>query len=269
MKLITVATHSESYFPYLKKSCEKYNAHLDILGWGEKWDGYITKLKLVMNYIQDLPDDEIICFIDSFDVIMLRPLDELEKTFRSFNKLTGHNVIVGYDQSPSLFINQLTTIHFGTCHGILLNSGTYIGFVKYIKQMLKTISNHSSKDDQIALTEYVQKNPHNIHIDTSCIFFITINYPIGDFICDERIKIENKTLFYRGIKPFFAHGNGNTNMDKLIYKLGYKINIKIKREIQNNIISIQYKKVINNYLYFFVYLINIIFFVLFLYKNNY
>ena len=98
MKLITVATHSEAYFPYLKQSCEKNNADLIVLGWGKKWDGYITKLKLVMNYCKSLEDDDIICFVDSFDVIMLRPINELEKAFRVFHKLTDHTIIVGYDQ---------------------------------------------------------------------------------------------------------------------------------------------------------------------------
>ncbi len=50
-----------------------------------------------------------------------------------------------------------------------------------------------------------------------------------------------------------------------------ELKLKIKKEIQNNVISIQYKKVINNYLYFFIYLIFIIFiiYVFFYLKNNY
>lgn len=37
MRLVTVATHSERYFPYLLESCKRVDAKLDVLGWGQPW----------------------------------------------------------------------------------------------------------------------------------------------------------------------------------------------------------------------------------------
>jgi len=64
----------------------------------KKWTGYSFKLELMMEYKSD---DEIICFIDSFDVILLRPIQELESFFTSYHSLTGVRLIVGYDIRPS------------------------------------------------------------------------------------------------------------------------------------------------------------------------
>ena len=52
VRLVNVATHSESYFPWLQESCKRYNTNLEILGWGEKWQGYSWKFTLMLNYLK-------------------------------------------------------------------------------------------------------------------------------------------------------------------------------------------------------------------------
>jgi hypothetical protein len=55
---VTVATHSERYFPYLKLSAEKYGHHLVILGWGQKWQGLTWKFQPMKEYLKSIPKDE-------------------------------------------------------------------------------------------------------------------------------------------------------------------------------------------------------------------
>jgi hypothetical protein len=247
MRLVTIATHSDMYFPFLKKSCRKYNSPLTVLGWGQPWPGFSFKSKLIKEYLIDVPDDEIVCVTDSFDVILLRPIEELESFFRQYSELTGIRIIVGFDIKPSSIVSSINHLQFGTCHGLSLNAGTYIGFVKEIKHMINEIYIDPSLDDQILLTEYVQKYPHRVHIDTSSFFFLTINNPTGEFIYDTHIKIEHDMLYYRGIRPFFAHGNGNTDMTRLIKELGYKISHKEINSILTKSKGAQFKKVIEYY----------------------
>ena len=38
--IITIATNSELYFPYLVDSCKKNGIPLTVLGYGEKWTGF-------------------------------------------------------------------------------------------------------------------------------------------------------------------------------------------------------------------------------------
>lgn len=44
------------------------------------------KFKLMKEYVQNLPDDDIVCFVDGYDVIILEPVDKLEKLFRETGK---------------------------------------------------------------------------------------------------------------------------------------------------------------------------------------
>lgn len=247
MRLVTVATHSDLYFPFLKKSCRKYNSDITVLGWGQTWLGFSFKYKLMKEYLVDVSDDDIVCFIDSFDVLLLRPIDELESFFRAYSELTGVRIIVGFDLKPSTIVTTINHLQFGTCHGLSLNSGTYIGFAKELKNMIKEMYSDPSLDDQLLLTQYVQKYPHKVHIDTSSLFFLTINNPTGEFMYDSHIKVQDDKLYYRGIRPFFAHGNGNTNMIRLIKELGYKISDKAIDSILSKSKSAQFKKVVDYY----------------------
>lgn len=247
MRLVTVATHSDLYFPFLKKSCHKYNSDITVLGWGQPWPGFSFKSKLMKEYLIDVSDDDIVCVIDSFDVLLLRPIDELESFFRAYSELTGVRIIVGFDLKPSSIVSTINHLQFGTCHGVSLNAGTYIGFAKEIKHMIKEIYSDPSLDDQLLLTEYVQKYPHKVHIDTSSLFFLTINNPTGEFMYDSHIKVEDDMLYYRGIRPFFAHGNGNTDMTRLIKELGYKISDKVVDSILRKSKNAQFKKVVDYY----------------------
>ena len=40
LHIVTVATHSDYYFPYLKESFKKNGKELTVLGYGEKWKGF-------------------------------------------------------------------------------------------------------------------------------------------------------------------------------------------------------------------------------------
>ena len=48
------------------------------------------------------------------------------------------------------------------------------------------------------------------------------------------MKIHEGQLWYRGVKPFFAHGNGNTDMNYLIESLGYSMTDDEKRQISQS-----------------------------------
>ena len=62
MKLISIATHSDFYFPFLKKSCKRYDSELIVLGLGQPWPGFSFKSKLIKEYLQEMNDNEIICY---------------------------------------------------------------------------------------------------------------------------------------------------------------------------------------------------------------
>lgn len=209
MHLVTVATHSERYFPYLLKSCERFGEKLVVLGWGEAWGGFMMRFKLISKFLDNLHDNDIVCFIDAYDVILLRPFSELEEKFRK----TGSQVAVSAD----IWISR---VYFGSCKGETLNAGSYIGYVKTLKKIINTICNDydcSDKklDDQKILTEYCNKN--SIYIDKKCDMFYMLNHFYNNY------NIINHDLIYKNETPCILHGPGNINMDKILIKLGYDV----------------------------------------------
>ena len=85
MKIITVATHSQAYFPVLQESAKRHDITLVVLGWGQKWSGFGWKLQKLKDYIEFLPRDEIVVVLDAFDTLISAKVDELEKKFRKLN----------------------------------------------------------------------------------------------------------------------------------------------------------------------------------------
>lgn len=209
MKLVTVATHSERYFPILIESCKKYNIQLDVLGWNQEWKGFAMRYSLMKEYLDSLPDYEIVCFIDSYDVIMLKPLQELENKFVSMNA----DIVVAHD--TGIFHRFI----FGSCRNIKINAGTYIGYAYYLKKMISQIcidNDCTDKriDDQILLTKYCNEN--HLYVDTQSILFFTKKY-------NTACKVINQQLSYNNTYPCIIHGPGYGNLDNILEQLGYDV----------------------------------------------
>ena len=183
MKLITYATHSEGTFDELINN--KFNIPVKVLGWGEKWNGFMDKFKNMYSYIQTLPDDEIIIFIDGFDSVINQPLEVIEKTFLEFNS----DIVLSKDHVNPWPSGIFTKSSFGTCkNNNIANSGLYGGYNKNIKDLLKFILDKNySNDDQRNLNNAC-KYFNNIIIDTNRKLFHNLNYY-------ERYFHKSKTCF--------------------------------------------------------------------------
>ena len=121
---ICVATKSKLYFPYLKQLIPQ----LVVLGMGMKWTDYSLKIKLLMEYLETLKDDDIVCFIDAYDVLPTNNIVKLEKQFVKFiNKKSEVKMIVGGGVIKNRIQKIANDLVFGESP---INSGTYIGYVK-------------------------------------------------------------------------------------------------------------------------------------------
>ena len=242
VKLVTVATHSESYFPWLQESCARYNTNLEILGWGKKWQGYTWKFTLMLNYLKTVDPEELVCFIDGHDVLLLRPLNEIQEYYENINKISRKKIIFGVDLFDSKLFISMATVYFSSCNNFNINSGVYIGKAKDLLEIISTAKGTSANnsDDQVILTDYCIANTDIFYIDIDSIFILNFNNTdeIGN---NPNIKIEaknnNYSLSYKNSRPFFVHGPGNTEMFDLLKKLNYNITeeqiAKIKSKASN------------------------------------
>lgn len=220
MKLVAVATKSERYFPCLVESCKRHGARLDVLGWGKPWSGFMMKYDLLKEYLVGVPDSEIVCVIDAYDVVLLEPLDKLEGIFRS----TGARISVAKDKCANWFNSFFM---FGKCRHKPINAGTYIGYAADLRRMVYEICKmHECKnkklDDQKILTEYCKQN--EIHIDEAYrMFYLHCRFDKDPVVSDQKIV-------YNGYMPCILHAPGNINIDRLLIKLGYDVS-NIHRQV--------------------------------------
>ena len=52
---------------------------------GQKWTGYKMKSELLIKYLENLDDDEIVVFIDGFDSLINRDPRDVEEIFKNMN----------------------------------------------------------------------------------------------------------------------------------------------------------------------------------------
>ena len=162
MKVVTYATHSEGSFEELIHN--KFGVEVTVLGMGTKWNGFMDKVQGVLGYLQTLPDDEIVVFVDGFDSYILKPLNGLEDTFRSMDC----DILVSRDLYANYFVKRI----FGTCKdGQGLNSGLYMGRCSHLKNFLYSVSKQTSPDDQRNFNSSCKDFPR-LKIDIDRIIFI-------------------------------------------------------------------------------------------------
>tara|TARA_B110001469_G_C9613807_1_gene305473 strand:- start:928 stop:1602 length:675 start_codon:yes stop_codon:yes gene_type:complete len=167
--VITYATHSEGMFKELINN--KFNIKVKVLGWRTKWNGFMDKFKTMYEYIQTLPKNDIIIFIDGFDSKINQPIDIIKKNFLEFDS----DIVISLH--PNLLGNYLNKKIFGTCKGNLIaNSGLYMGYNIKIQELLNNILNNNySRDDQTSLNSAC-KYFSNIKLDINKKLFNNLNY---------------------------------------------------------------------------------------------
>ena len=252
LHIVTVATHSQYYFPYLVESCKRNGKELTVLGYGEKWKGFNWRFKLVLDYLNKLNGNDIVCFVDGYDVICTRNLNKLADEFLKLKNKHNCKIVVGEDK---LIINNIygymceltLKYYFGKCKNKSLNAGTYIGQVKDLINILEKIYNLfpiDSADDQILLTKYCKKNANDIYIDTENNLFLTLGSPYQEI--DQYLNFKDNKAYYQNNAPFFIHGAGGTYLDNIIIKMNYPYQDKINIQIYNNFNKNMLFRIMNN-----------------------
>jgi hypothetical protein len=145
---VTYATHDQGLFKKLIHN--PYETEIVVIGWGVKWNGYMDKIKGMLEYISDLPDDDVVCSLDGFDTIINRDPKDVLNIFET--KFGGAKIVVSKDKSNNALRSLLTKKIFTEgLDGHILNAGMYIGYVSELKKMFKLILKQDTTDDQRAL----------------------------------------------------------------------------------------------------------------------
>lgn len=205
LHVCTVATHNDPGLFRLQRSCQRKGVPLVVLGQGRPYPSNGIKLQFVKEYLDTLPDDDILLFIDGFDVIILDDGQTILEKFLSkntpffiskemnFGPAFSRDLIANYPNAPTNFQ--------------FINSGGYIGYVKFIKQLFDSLSFQINIDDQDQIHVHFLKNRDKYCLDYFCDIFLSL-YDVkwSDLLVDcQQSKI---LLLPTNTKPSIIHGNG-------------------------------------------------------------
>ena len=214
IRYVCVATEMKLYLPYLKELIPE----LAILGLNTPWEGFITKYKLLQAYLSSagIVDDDLVCFIDAYDVLPTKQLPRFESNYRAFMKANpAVKIIVGYDKVENIFHEYICQAIFGTVDDERLNSGQFIGTAKNIREMITYILTNTQhfQTDQIELTKYANQFKTEVYIDTPQAFFYVRSRPLQQvFLSVAASKAASAT------GPAFIHANGNGFLDQFLQR---------------------------------------------------
>jgi len=198
----------ETKIKYLKESSELNNIEIHYIK-NDTWNGYIDKIVAIKNIINDLPDDDIVCFIDAYDVLVNNNISEIIKNFKQYNC----EVLLGAELNcyPGLYKNSFPDTSTKYKY---VNSGGYIGYKSAIKRIfdwkpideIYTIC--SNGGDQTYFIEYFLNNySDKIKLDDKCLIFQNMHLVDWNEVSFISGKLYNNIL---NVKPCFIHFNGGT-----------------------------------------------------------
>lgn len=242
--IVTVATEIKYYMKYLIQTVKNNGNELIILGLGEKWQGFNWRNKLILNYISKLDDDDILCFIDGYDVLCVKNLNTLIDKFEFIKNREQCKIIVGHENILSINNKIGNFLLFNSS----INAGTYICKIKDLKVILTSIlkiNKLDNSDDQVLLIKYSMNNPKHVYSDINSELFLTLIDSCNQ-IDLSNIIIDNK-IIYNDNQPYFVHGASNTCMDDLVIKMGLEKTINICHNYKTD-----FNKKIYNYTFYLI-----------------
>jgi hypothetical protein len=198
----------ESRIQYLKESSKLNDVNVNYIK-NEKWNGYVDKIIAIKNVIENLKDDDIVCFIDAYDVLVNNTYLEILDRFKSCNC----EVLLGAELNcyPDIYINRFPNT---TTKYKYINSGGYIGYKRAIQKIFEWKSMEEiynicrNGGDQTYFIEYYLNNMNeNIKLDDRCIIFQNMHLVSWKEFTFNYGKFTNNIL---NIIPCFIHFNGGT-----------------------------------------------------------
>lgn len=214
--MLEVVAYANEDIPELTNftlSLERLGYSYTIIGKGEKWVNFMTKVRACFHYIKTLPEEKLVLVCDAYDIIAQRGPEDLLSFYHEYNKplVTGAELLC--------FPKTCTKLeNYWSCkdkpgRNIHVNGGFYMGKVKDILETLQFMLDSGLSDDQRALGLYTEQNPEKVALDTNSLLVADLNnLELG------HIQKREDGLYYSitGTKPCFFHATIK-NSDVLRY----------------------------------------------------
>jgi hypothetical protein len=224
LRICTVATQQTKGLNQLLDSADRYGLSIEILGMGIPFLGNSHKFMLVQDYIENLDEDDVVLFVDAYDVLFFADEDKILQTFLDFDKpfiISVERYCWPYPELEPLFPRGPTSFRY-------INSGSYMGYVYQIKDIMNDIRPGPYQDDQGLITKHYFQNPDMYTFDVYGELFMPL---AGVIIQEFEFNYFDKTVTMgeTGVKPCMIHGNGGSRpMYQQMYDQFYLIDYALK-----------------------------------------
>jgi len=175
--LVTYMNEASAMFGFLQVSAAKQGLHPKILGYGDKawWpDGLGAKINALRDFVfSEVSDEEIVLFVDAFDVMVFGSKSEVLSKFEELE--LRHNRSLFFNAEKVCFpdFSDICTDAYPTSTNPrwrYLNSGMFIGRGRNMKMMLaQPVDNVMAGSDQAFYQRYFLHNPDRLTLDYSCL----------------------------------------------------------------------------------------------------
>lgn len=254
IRFVTIATHSERYFPVLKDSATRNSINLEVLGYGQKYTGHNFKDDLMLKYLTenlpekragtDQPYDPYIVFVDGFDSILAGTPAEFESLLESIIKRQTqqhyyrHQVLVSKDFDPNWrsapFLSYNYWRVFPRAGNHYINAGMFAGRRNQLINFLVEVSqyrNPNINSNQITWVDYynLKSNPQTairaFMIDQEAELFCNLCHTntveqLGLKVNSQQglvLNQKNQKITY----PKAISGPGCAQLDQIVEQMGY------------------------------------------------
>lgn len=223
LHVVTIVAEPLFYFHYLDDSCRANGINLEVMGY------YNNKWKILRTYVDKMQNNEIVCLVDGFETICLRPSYELREQFITMQQKHQCKIIIAHHNKLNYEVFW-TLCSQDKCQNTYINTNTCIGYVGDWKQVLDEMIDYEM-DDHAAMVKYGNLYPHDILIDMRAQIFLCLSNPLREI--DQYVEFdEQNKLIYDEERPFFVHGAQSTYLTKILGKLNYEVDKDLQTQIR-------------------------------------
>jgi hypothetical protein len=204
---------------YFIKTLETQGWSYKLIGVGDKWEGWPTRMRAYRDFLCTLDDEQLVVLSDARDVVCVRGPKAFLKGFKSFKKdmVVSMELLCGGKLNPpenftTIQCAQLTA--YWAHHKIaslpnrkFVNNGLTTGRAKALKECLTWIIDNNYTDDQFGIGNYMNAFPDRVAADINADILHTTNFGVNGGIRSIHIQKHDSPTFAElfGRGAFFLH----------------------------------------------------------------
>ncbi|MDB4435697.1 glycosyltransferase family 25 protein [bacterium] len=202
---VTIGTDRKKCIP-LNDSAALHSVYPKNLGTNVEWKGTDMsgaggghKVTIFREYLNTLPDSDVVLFTDAYDVIYNADIQEITRRYLGFKKK------VVFSAEQYIWPDKSLADKFPQCDTKYkyLNSGTFIGRVDELKRIVADSEIAEYEDDQLFYQKAFLSGKYDIALDSECYIFQTHD-------TDTYFEYDQKKVFNPITNAYSCiyHGNG-------------------------------------------------------------